>query len=79
MNAKHHERGPITAEHLAGLPGLRLTVRDALIALQPKTVLAALDIPGVGRKTTKYLLAAGIITDPDGVQTETLPAGRARH
>jgi len=73
---KHHDviRGPITAEHLAGLPGLRHTARDALVARQPKTVLEALSIPDVGRKATKHLLAAGLVTDPERVQTRTLAA-----
>jgi hypothetical protein len=42
-------RGPITAEHLAGLPGLRHTARDALIVRQPKTVLEALSVPDFSR------------------------------
>lgn len=67
-------RGPITAEHLAGLSGLRHTARDALIAHQPKTVLEALSIPDVGRKATKRLLAAGLVADPERVQTRTLAA-----
>jgi hypothetical protein len=71
-------RGPITAEHLAGLPGLRHTARDALIARQPKTVLEALSIPDVGRKATRYLLAAGLVADPERVQSRTL-AEATRH
>lgn len=66
--------GRITAEHLAGLPGLRRAARDTLIARQPKTVLEALSIPDVGRKATKHLLAAGLVADPERVQTRTLAA-----
>jgi hypothetical protein len=62
-------RSLITAEHLAGLPGLRQAARLALIARQPRTVLEALSIPDVGRKATRHLLAAGLLTDPERVQT----------
>ena len=64
----------ITAEHLTGLPGLRREARDALVARQPRTVLEALGIPDVGRKATRYLLAASLLTDPERVQTRTLAA-----
>jgi len=64
----------ITAEHLTGLPGLRREARDALVARQPRTVLEALGIPDVGRKATSYMLAAGLLTDPERVQTRTLAA-----
>ena len=45
---------------------------DALVALQPPTVLKALLMHGVGRKTTKRLLALGLLTDAEGVQTRTM-------
>jgi len=64
----------ITAEHLTGMPGLRREARDALVARQPRTVLEALGIPDIGRKATSYLLAAGLLTDPERVQTRTLAA-----
>ena len=67
MSPEH--RSPITAGHVAGLPGLRQAARLALVARQPRTVLEALRIPEVGRKATRHLLAAGLLTDPDRVQT----------
>jgi hypothetical protein len=42
------------------------------------TVLEALGIPGVGRKTTKRLLALGLLTDPEGVQTQARTAEELR-
>jgi hypothetical protein len=41
---------------------------DALMRAQPETVLEALRLPDVGRKTTKRLLEAGLLTDPEQVQ-----------
>jgi hypothetical protein len=58
----------ITPDHLRGIPGLRRRSRDALLTLQPTTALDALRIPDVGRRTTRRLLALGLLTDPDGVQ-----------
>jgi hypothetical protein len=58
----------ITAVHLQGLPGLSEKARDQLLALQPKTVLEALRIPGIGRGTTRKLLELGLLIDPEGVQ-----------
>jgi hypothetical protein len=58
----------ITAEHLVGLPGLRRRARDALLAAQPRTVGEALRLPDVGRKTTRQLLALGLLTDEEQVQ-----------
>ena len=58
----------ITAEHLRGMPGLRGTARAALLAEQPATVREALRLVDVGRKTTKRLLALGLLTDPEGAQ-----------
>ena len=63
---------PITLDDLRGQPGLSRAASDALVALQPRTVLKALLMHGVGRKTTKRLLALGILTDPQGVQTRRL-------
>ena len=63
---------PITLDDLRGQPGLSRAASDALVALQPRTVLKALLMGGVGRKTTKRLLALGILTDPEGVQTRRL-------
>jgi hypothetical protein len=59
---------PLTASDLRGQPGLSQAAIDALLALQPTTVLEALDVKGVGRKTTKRLLALGLLEDPDGMQ-----------
>lgn len=57
----------ITADDLRGQP-LSRAVCSALVARQPTTVRQALQIHGVGRKTTKRLLALGLITDPDSIQ-----------
>lgn len=61
----------IRPEDLAGRPGLSRATRDALLSVQPTTVKEALRIPGVGRKTTKYLLGSGLLTDPDSFQRGT--------
>ena len=61
---------PISANALRGQPGLSHAACDRLVAVQPMTVLKALGIPGVGRKTTKRLLTLGLLTDPDGVQPQ---------
>lgn len=61
----------ISRGYLRGQPGLSRAACDALLELQPATVLRALLIHGVGRKTTKRLLALGLLTDPEGVQTRT--------
>ena len=52
--------------------GLRRAARDALLAVQPTTVLEALALPAVGRKTTRGLLAMGALADPEGVQSRSL-------
>ena len=62
----------ITQDDLRGQPGLSRAACDALVALQPTTVLQALRIHGVGRKTTKRLLALGLLTDPEGLQNRAL-------
>jgi hypothetical protein len=61
----------LTAHDLRGWPGLRRPVAEALINRQPRTVIEALHIRGVGRKTTKRLLARGLLMDPEGVQRRT--------
>ena len=60
--------------HLRGLPGLSSASRDRLLQRQPATVLEALTIHGVGRKTTKKLIASGLLSDPEDVQTRPLTA-----
>jgi tetratricopeptide (TPR) repeat protein len=59
----------ITPDDLRCQPGLSQAARDRLLAEQPTTVLKALGIHGVGRKTTKRLLFLGLLTDTEGVQT----------
>jgi hypothetical protein len=66
-------RRSITAEDFRGQRGLRHTTLNAMLSQQPKTVLQALGIRGVGRKLTKRLLKLGLLTDPERVQ-----AGAAR-
>lgn len=63
-----HQRPLLTADQLRGQPGLSRAAGDALLDLQPTTVLEALRVHGVGRKTTARLLALGLLTDPEGVQ-----------
>ncbi|MGA2260098.1 MAG: hypothetical protein ABSH28_01540 [Acidobacteriota bacterium] len=64
----------LLALHLKGLPGLSRAARDALLQRQPATVVEALRIHGVGRKTTKRLLALGLLADPKRVQTRARTA-----
>ena len=59
----------ITAEHLVGRAGLRRTAIAAILVAQPRTVREALRIPDVGRKTTRHLLALGLLTDEEGGQS----------
>ena len=63
---------PITSDDLRGQPGLSRAAIDALVDQLPVTVLQALVMHGVGRKTTERLLALGLLTDPEGVQTRTM-------
>jgi hypothetical protein len=63
---------PITLDDLRGQPGLSRAASDALVAQQPQTVMKALVMRGVGRKTTQRLLALGLLTDPEGVQTRRM-------
>jgi len=67
---------PIIAEHLARLPGLRNAARQRLIAAQPATVLEALRIPDVGRRTTRRLLTLGVLSDPEPAQNRSLTFGQ---
>jgi hypothetical protein len=62
----------ITKEVLRGSPGLRKGALCALVERQPKTVLEALKLRDVGRKTTKHLLELGLIEDPEGAQNRSL-------
>jgi hypothetical protein len=62
----------LTRDNLRGQPGLSRAACDALLELQPATVLRALRIHGVGRKSTKRLLALGLLTDPEEVQNREL-------
>jgi hypothetical protein len=63
----------IAEDHLQG-PGISRVVRDRLLLSQPATVLEALKIHGIGRKTTKKLFTIGLLSDPDGVQTRAQTA-----
>lgn len=63
---------PITLDDLRGQPGLSRAASDALVAQQPRTVMKALVMHGVGRKTTQRLLALGLLTDPEGVQARRM-------
>ena len=44
----------------------------ALVASQPATVLEALRQRYVGRRTTRALLDAGLLNDPEGVQRRSV-------
>jgi hypothetical protein len=59
---------PPTLDDLRGQSGLRRAAIESLLAVQPATAFEALRIRGVGRKTTRRRLAAGLITDPESVQ-----------
>jgi hypothetical protein len=59
----------ITADDLRCQPGLSQAARDRLLAAQPATVLKALGIQGVGRKTTGRLLGLG----PSGIRYPRRP------
>ena len=64
--------GPITLDDLRGQPGLSRAAMGALVERQPATVLQALRMHGVGRKTTMPLLALGVLSDPEGVQNRAM-------
>lgn len=69
--AERRTRGtvrPLISSDLRGQPGLSQAAIDALVTLQPMTVQEALRLKGVGRKTTKRLLALGLLNDPEGMQ-----------
>jgi len=70
----------ITADDLRGLPGLTRAACNDLLARQPTTVREALRIHGIGRKTTRILLALGLIIDPDRIQSRprTLEENRGK-
>jgi hypothetical protein len=68
----------IREEHLRGLPGLRRESIAAVVAAQPRTVVEARMIPGVGYKTTRHLLELALITDPEGRQPGWQPAPTRR-
>ena len=62
----------IADDDLRGQPGLSRSAIAALLAQQPPTVLEALRMHRVGRKTTERLLALGVLTDPEGVQNRAM-------
>lgn len=69
----------ITADALRGLPlVLRRRAAAALLARQPATVREALMLPDIGRKTTRVLLAAGLLADPDQVQGRSIAPTKAQ-
>ena len=61
-------RRAITMADLAGHPGLRQAAQRAICARQPTSVAEALELAGVGRKTTRRLLDAGLLEDSEGLQ-----------
>jgi nucleotidyltransferase/DNA polymerase involved in DNA repair len=62
----------IADDDLRGQPGLSRAAIDSLVEQQPATVMQALRIHGVGRKTSARLLALGILSDPEGVQNRAM-------
>ncbi len=62
----------LTLADLRGQPGLSRAACDALLALQPRTLLQALRIRGVGRKTAYRLLALRLLIDAEGLQNREL-------
>jgi hypothetical protein len=63
---------PITYDDLRGQAGLSRAAIDSLVEQQPATVMQALRLHGVGRKTTGRLLALGVLSDPEGVQNRAM-------
>jgi hypothetical protein len=59
----------ITVLSLDGFPGRSGKSLDELLVRQPKNVVEALRIPGVGRKTSRQLIELGMLVDPEGVQS----------
>jgi tRNA U34 5-carboxymethylaminomethyl modifying enzyme MnmG/GidA len=68
----------ISMDDLRGQPDLSQVARDQLVRGQPTTVVQALRIRGVGRSTTKRLLALGLLTDPDQGQNALVPGASGR-
>ena len=62
----------ITLADIAGLPGFRRDAMAEMLSQQPRTVLEALRIRGIGRRTTRELLRRGVLIDPEGVQRRPL-------
>jgi tRNA U34 5-carboxymethylaminomethyl modifying enzyme MnmG/GidA len=62
----------IIYDDLRGQPGLSRAAIDSLVEQQPATVMQALRMHGVGRKTTARLLALGVLSDPEGVQNRAM-------
>ena len=62
----------LTVNDLRGQAGLSRAARDRILRQQPTTVLQALRIHGVGRRTTTRLLALALLTDPEHVQGRPL-------
>jgi len=62
-------RRALAVNDLRWQPGLSRAARDSIV---PTTVLQALRIHGVGRRTTKRLLMLGLLTDSDNVQGSAL-------
>ena len=59
--------GTITMDDLRGEPGFSHAASQLLVELQPTTILQALRMRGVGRKTATRLFALGLLTDPEGL------------
>ena len=72
MTTETKIRRALTRDDLYGYLGLSRAACDALLAQQPSTVLQALRIQGVRRKTTNRLLTLGLLTDPEGLQNRAL-------
>ncbi len=51
-----HAKRMITSADLEGLPGLRRAAAVAILEQQSQTVLEAIQLPDVGRKTARVLL-----------------------
>jgi hypothetical protein len=64
--------GTITLDDLRGEQGLSHAASQSLVELQPTTILQALRIHGVGRKTATRLFALGLLTDPEGLRNRYL-------
>lgn len=54
-------------DDLRGEPGFSHAASQLLVELQPTTILQALRMRGVGRKTATRLFALGLLTDPEGL------------